>query len=1690
MVNIDLKLDTWKNKLLDMGKRNRLLNYRDTRRSNLRIIVPGIYDLWDSFVVNEQPLKFPRVDEDETQQLSLEENQIPATDPNSVQTSQSPKEQQRTLRNLRSKAKAFMEEQGVNVLYLSFGFLRWTESDHSKVHFDAPLILVPVSLSWESITSPFVLSLHEDEIIVNPTLAYKLDNDFGIKLPEFNIEDSLSAYFERVCQLTSANHWEVIPEVGLGLLSFLKINMYRDLENHREAILKNPIVRALGGDASAVDHDLSIIDHFDHDNSTTPEHTFQVVDADASQQDAILCAKKGYSFVLQGPPGTGKSQTITNIIAECLADGKKVLFVSEKMAALEVVHKRLKDAGLADFCLILHSYKANKKDTLAQLGSVLNLASQKATLSDDAYQRLAQLTADRNRLNDYSTAIFTVIEPLHKTIYEASGILANLTDYADIIFPIEDIQQATPQMYTSYINGLTRFADTVSDMNTDYQSNPWYGANVKFVSNELRHDILARLNRLDPMMKEISELGNTAMAALSISAEISYSNLTQAAIILELAGRSPKVPLSWLTGEREIAQLLIEIQEGEKAQADFLAQRKNILALHQDILQNDSTADFTSFNNLAATAEIDAHIEAIHTCVLSSQPCYAVWSGLDNQSMVTALYDSAAEQIGTYITIRQEIAQAYENEIFSIDFDAMYLRFKAEYTSALKFLKSQYRSDKKLVQSLSRERGKKLSDDEIFELLGQLRRMAELKKWMDENAGSLSAVFGELYQAENTDFDELKRFLDAYGLMQTCLENLGSLRISVAQNETQASALHQHYESLYSGLETDWDMVRKALDWAIAFYRTMDGYDGYGETFLRYVCTSEEKIDLCKTYSEQIKQSAARVTPDFEWFLELFQSPDEWRNMPMPILIDRLTKCANNLAALEEWIDFRTARGQCYELGLEEYIDQIEALHIDSASIVPIFQKRFFRLWLDSVLPGYPVVANFRRKTQETVIQEFEQLDKLQFTIARSRIRSKLINGLPSLDHFTSGVDEISTLKRELNKQRRIMPIRRLFREIPNLILALKPCLMMSPLSVSLFLEADTFTFDTVIFDEASQVCTENAIGAILRGKQIIIAGDSKQLPPTNFFSATVSDSDFDWDIGDEDEYDDSNAYESILDEAALLPERTLLWHYRSRHEHLIAFSNAKIYKGNLITFPSNVDRAPNVGVEYTYVPSGYYDRGGRKGNVIEAEKVVDLIFEHIRQFPNRSLGVIAFGEVQQMAIDTVLRKRRMENQRYEPFFDEDKPEAFFVKSLENVQGDERDTIIFSIGYAKDAAGVMRMNFGPLSKMGGERRLNVAITRAKYNVKLVGSLLPTDINTDRISAHGPKLLRGYIDFAMKGPAVLQNEITESDCVEHDSPFEEAVYKFLDRKGYKLATQVGCSGYRIDMAVKHPTLSGRYVLGIECDGAAYHSARTARERDRLRQDVLESMGWKIYRIWSTDWIKDPITEGQRLVEVVDAAISSYVEDTPAISSRQDTVDSQETEPFMTVEAKQVSVEDIANPYGFDVPVTTDFSTLSRGRNGFPKLTECVELLVCNEYPIHYELICQKLSPLLGREKATSVVRNEVNRALRSLGDRIVRKGDFFYPAVYTKIPARQANGRNIKHISTDELAAAMLRVLSKCVGTTRMALIDETTRALGFNRRGANIARAMNEAFERLIIEGKICEIDEKLSMNLSQKSEA
>jgi len=1666
MATIDIKLEAWKNKLLDLGKRNRLLNYRDTKRSNLRILKPTIFELWESFVVNETPIEFPYCDDE---QIAFENDDEHLSDV--IVTNQTAKEQQKTLRSLRAKAKTAMEEQGVNILYLSFGFLRWREDVNSDQYFLSPIVLVPVTLTLESITSPFVISLHEDEITLNPTLLYKLSNDFGIELPEFESDISLKSYLEEIQKIISVNKWEVVSETGLSLLSFLKINMYRDLEVHKQKIKNNPIARALTGDITALGMTYEDINNFDHDAQTVPSDIFQVVDADSSQQDAVLLAKRGASFVLQGPPGTGKSQTITNIIAECLASGKKVLFVSEKMAALEVVRKRLTAAGLGDFCLTLHSYKANKKEVLDQLASVLNLSKQRANLNDDAFQKLDLLQSDKEKLNDYAQQIFTVVEPLGKTIYQVNGYLAHLEYYDNIIFSIDDVDKVTHQKFNRYINLLTQFVTTIGKMSDDYKLNPWNGAHVQAVTNELSHDIGSHLSKLLPKLKTASEICDSLFLDLRLDHLSSYSGIHELIEVLECAAKSPTIPIDWIFRDG-IDPLWAEIDKFSEMQNTYYSIQNELKAIYGELFVNDAGISLVNPLSLFSHSQITAEIDKLDRAIAANY-CYSALNTGDLSNAQSVLTE-AMQKVNSILEVRNKLLSIFEREIFSINFKPIVARFKSEYTSFFKVFNKQYKADKRAIQSLYKQIAKKVTDAEVVETLTMLRLIDENNIWLEENSNALTQYFGSAFAGDKTDFVALSKQLKAFSYITQSKAKLSELLPYAITVENYDNSLKENFDFLYQGIDTDWGAVLQALNWANEFRKVCAKYK-IGKEFIINICSDGNKIAQCTAYISALADAVSDMDIQFSWYLSLFENKDEIKNIPLPALYDKVLNCMNGLSSLEEWIDFRNVRTNCQDEGLSDYIHKIEELHIDVTSIVPMFKKRFYRLWLDVILPQYPAVLNFRRRMQENTIDEFAYLDKLQFEIAKARIKKNLIDSLPSFDRFTSGIDELSILKRELGKQRKIMPIRKLFKAIPHLLLTLKPCLMMSPLSVSLFLEAESYEFDTVIFDEASQVCTENAIGAISRGKQVIIAGDSKQLPPTNFFTASTSDADFDTDS--DDDFDDTDAYESILDEAGLLPERTLLWHYRSRHEHLIAFSNAKIYKNNLITFPSNADKMPDNGVEYVYVADGFYDRGGKKGNAIEAKRIGEVVFDHFKRFPSRSLGVIAFGEVQQQAIDTVVRQMRKENPQYEPFFNEDNNEAFFVKNLENVQGDERDTIIFSIGYAKDATGKFLMNFGPLSKVGGERRLNVAITRAKHNIKLVGSILPADIDVDRISVEGPKLLRAYIDFAINGASVILRETSESDIVEHDSPFEAAVYNFLDRKGYKLGTQVGCSGYRIDMAVKHPTISGRYIIGIECDGAAYHSARTARERDRLRQAVLEDMGWKIHRIWSTDWIKDSITEGDRLINAIENAISDYVEE--SLDAFQ-TANQVSTGEFLDIAQKEVSLGPSVNPYGFEQQERTSFSDLPKDRFGYVNLGDCIRVTVENEYPIHYELLCKKLAHLFGNERATVKIRREVDYALKSLKE-VIRKGDFFYPAGYTKIiPKAAGNTRPINYISHDELAEAMLIICQNSYGIVKESLFQTATREYSFNRTGEKIQTALESAYNLLLQNGRAKEIDDKV----------
>ena len=819
----------------------------------------------------------------------------------------------------------------------------------------------------------------------------------------------------------------------------------------------------------------------------------------------------------------------------------------------------------------------------------------------------------------------------------------------------------------------------------------------------------------------------------------------------------------------------------------------------------------------------------------------------------------------------------------------------------------------------------------------------------------------------------------------------------------------------------------------------------------------------------------------------MFNHGEEFYQWNIHDLVNRMSSCKDRKHLLEEWVDYCSNREKCKNAGLGEFVNKVEELGIDSNHIKNSYLKRFYRLWLDAILPNFPAVQNFRGRIQAQTISEFCEYDKGQFKIAQARVRERALSRIPDFNSINGARDEIAILKRELNKQRRLMPLRKLFMAIPNLITSLRPCFMMSPLSVSVFLEAQSYDFDLVIFDEASQVHTEDAIGAIMRGKQVIIVGDTKQLPPTSFFSTSINDEDFDVDSDVTVDDGDAGAYESILDEAvAILPERSLRWHYRSRHEHLIAFSNIKIYNNQLITFPSSTASAPDCGVEYVYVKDGVYDRGGKKNNIIEAQKVADLVFEHFRRYPNRSLGVVTFSEAQQNAVDAAIRQKRLQNPNLDKYFIEDKEEPFFIKNLENVQGDERDTIIFSIGYAKDNKGIMYMNFGPLSREGGYRRLNVAITRAKHNIKLVGSIVPTDIDLEKVSSEGVKMLRSYIEFAQQGIIALEKELTFNNNLECDSPFEEAVYDFLQSKGYSVVTQVGCSGFRIDMAVKHPIHSGKFAIGIECDGATYHNSRTARERDRLRQAILEDMGWTIYRIWSTDWIKDPKTEEEKLINAVEKALGHVTIELENNNSIDDN-NAEAITPIIEIEEKVESSEVVTTGYGFELYKRADPLNIIDDNGNIREGYDIAWDIISMEQPIHFEELCRRIAPAYGRQKVTSVVRDEVKYIFRNhLNGRITEdNNDFVWIKNLTDVKVRVPNPdddyiRSITYICDEELALAMKTIAQHSFGITPEDLFIVTAREFGFKRTGENIISSLRNVYEQMLKNNEVTEIDGKV----------
>lgn len=1539
------KLESWANKLLDVGKRNNLVNFKDSKSMTVEIVYPDVETI---FAKAESSASFeiydPKLSEDEDlDEISTEEAVAPTSD----EASQSESEDKRqnyintyvpkikkqsmalvynefsgsktAVKKIDKRAKSAIEETGVNVAYMAFGFIHWKESENSSIVYNAPVLLTPVSFNNESAISPYYIKMSEDDVVVNPTFNYMLNAQYGINLPEYS-EGTLEAYLTTVKDMVAKLGWEVTSECKIGIFSFLKLNMYEDLKTNADKILNNNIIKSILGEKPAEFQSLEPDEeHQFKGDEIVDLHT--VVDADSSQLEAIKMVKEGKSFVLQGPPGTGKSQTITNIISECLSDGKKVLFVSEKQAALNVVYDKLKKAGLDEFCLEIHSHKANKKAVVDDLCNTL--LAPRSDVSSKANAQIEQKVKAQKELDRYAKELHKTRDIIEMSLYQLIEAYSANRRGADVEFVIKDILHKGNKYIHDQKEILDEYVGYIPSIGYQYKNNPWYGCIVNDLSYENTAGMKKDIETVNVLMNQLLSAGKMVDQSYGIE----YSSLdlinTWNSVFTSLSGSNFITP--------------------------YMLQKDRFEAIYPQIIK---------------LGELNTKKS-------------------DNLNYLNAKYDA---------------------DIFGRDGINLYKKISRQYTG---FFSRLFSSEYKSIVSdlrLIKKNGKKPS-----------------------------------YKELTLDMENLSSY-------QECSALITGLEATVSPN----------VGSDYQGMNTKWTTVIPDINKVKKIYDSGYDFGNMAEYSIgEYEDIKADILSIAEANGNLITQNSAVLDKVSGYF---DKKALDMNSNPISKICNKTAQCIDNFDKISNWGAFRTLYRKLEFNDLDEFVDICIANNVAPELITDTFCKIFYRQWIENITnDSQAVFASFNRLVHDQSVELFKEKDAVQFEISKAQIKAELSKKRPSTDYVSQG-SELAILLREGQKKRKLKSIRKLLEETGNVVQEIKPCFLMSPLSVSTFLGNSSIHFDTVVFDEASQIFPQDAVGAIYRGDQLIVVGDTKQMPPTNFFTATVETE------TEDDDIEDINDFESILDIcSATMPQLTLKWHYRSRSEQLIYFSNRNFYNSNLVTFPGTADNKQGVGIDYFYV-GGTFDHKSRR-NMKEAESVVDLIFENIERFPDRSLGVVAFSISQQDAIERLLAKRRQADPSKEDFFSADRKEPFFIKNLETVQGDERDTIIFSTAYGPDATGRFIQNFGPLNIAGGERRLNVAITRAKINVQIITSMHHSDINIKDSQSEGKRLLKEYLDYAENGVIALERAVSVNEFEQYDSEFELEVCEFLRSKGYDVDTQVGVSNFRIDLGLKRPN-SSDYVLAIECDGATYHSSRNARDRDRLRQEILERMGWKFYRIWSTDWFKNTAVEKERLLEAVKKALNCPV---------SDLVD-HEHEDVLTAEDFESEAEEIH--YEFPVYESVDDDAVIRNARGI--VLEAIAQIAAVEAPVSEEWLLRRLVSMFGRSKVTNVVRDQYNTMTYRLSAyNLVRRNGFIYQAGNNEYVMRVPNDefkRDVSLIAPEELAVGMRFFIEQNISVEREGLYTSMARALEFQRVGEAMYEKFDEALSLLsnvvVIEGE------------------
>lgn len=1348
----ETRVDTWKRKLLDLTKRNRLLSLSSNAVA-LKIFCPNLPLLEDKLASGET---FNVISTDETpfsdgqrdqqlfkfetgsdSQVDFAKEQLLS---NVIISNENRNKTDKQLLSLFRKTKNDLEEGGSNTLFLSIGMLKWKETADSSKSYRAPLVLLPVELIRQSARSKIkIKQIKDEEPVFNSTLIELLQQDFEINLNQFRDElpkDDSGIDVQKIWtivrqKIDDSPGFEVTEELVLSNFSFAKYLMWKDLQDRVSDLKENPFVEhMIERPTDAYLQDINFIDQSEIDDRIKPSEVFAPLNADSSQLIAIAASGHPQDFVLEGPPGTGKSETIANIICHNIALGKKVLFVAEKMAALNVVYKRLTKVGLGHLCLELHSNKSSKSAMLDQLREAWT--KREEADQSEWLQEAEDLFHLRSKLNNY-------IDELHAKKHlniSTREAIARSSRYKDMHLqnvswgtaltdaPISNVEEMN-QMFADLGKLSVAFGDVVDFSTKDFgfiENSNW--------SNEWQSKTVECARILLSDLRAIAVLSNKLISVLGIQT-------------------SKKLTLSALLSAESFCDFIKEIKDNKNALI-FSGKSKQLFG------------ELTQLKELKT--EYDKYLADVSVKPSEDQIVNLPWKQWREE----------------YVSVKQK-----------------------------SFIASFF--GKKRLRKSIRNAGIVAFND-----LEDTIRIANAK----------AAV--EKVNFDLTDFTTSKVWSGWDMSLSEFSNNLDFFDRSISRVNSFIQSLHLNVVDCLPKFKNIFDEGWDFLEHNIPLMELLGEFN-----------SRKGKLAASLRNFEELAKHSTVHSVDFE---------------ELERLLENLITNAPKLNAWCRWLDAKKIVGQ-YQI--PEIIAGLEHQEFPREELVEVTRTALMRWMAPKLIDENETLRTFSGSQHNQLISDFRELDKHVAETTSKFIIASTASRVPN-PGSREQAPEYGVLSRELQKKSRHMPVRKLIEQMSGSLLDLTPCMLMSPLSVAQYLPANFNAFDLIVFDEASQITVWDAVGAIARAKNVIVVGDPKQMPPTNFFGRSGAD--------DEDEAD----LESILDQAlgSGIKHHRLTGHYRSRHESLIAFSNSHYYENSLVTFPSAVTKKSAVSFHKV---NGVYAKGKGRNNPIEAAAVAKEVLRRLQdnKLCNLSIGIVTLNTEQARTIEDELDTIRRSHPEIEKFFQGGSEiDPVFVKNLESVQGDERDVIIFSVGYGPTEPGSnnISMNFGPLNKQGGERRLNVAITRATTEVMLFASFGAELIDLSRTQATAVQHLKTFFEFAEKGPIALAEAAETNFGVDtFDSDFELAVAFKLRELGWTVQTQIGVGKFRIDLGITHPDRPGLFLAGVECDGATYHSSPSARDRDRVRQIILEGLGWNIIRLWSTDYFLDPETSITRIDE---------------------------------------------------------------------------------------------------------------------------------------------------------------------------------------------------------------------------------